>query len=133
MRWGEFDHVGVFCYSDEGGTHSRRLKRKVASRIAESRARRLMELQRKIAARKNAARIGQELDVLVEGTSDQHDWVLQGRHAGQAPEIDGVVYLSGSESRPGQLCRVRVTDASDYDLVGEVILDDGRRHLTTTA
>jgi ribosomal protein S12 methylthiotransferase len=132
VRHAEFDHVGVFCYSDEDGTHSQRLKGKVAARIAESRARRLMELQRGIAARKNAGRIGQELEVLVEGSSEEHEWVLQGRHAGQAPEIDGVVYLSGAETRPGTLCRVRITDASDYDLVGEVISDAGRRHLTTT-
>ncbi len=132
VRWAEFDHVGVFCYSDEDGTHSQQYKGKVAPRIAESRARRLMALQREIAARRNAERIGQELDVLVEGSSDEHEWVLQGRHAGQAPEIDGVVYLSGADTRPGEFCRVRVTDASDYDLVGEAVAADGRLHLTTT-
>jgi len=120
IRWAEFDHLGVFCYSDESGTHSHCLKGKVAPRIAESRARRLLEIQRQIAARKNAARIGQELEVLVEGSSDEHEWVMAGRHAGQAPEVDGVVYLSGAEARPGEFCRVRITDASDYDLVGDV-------------
>jgi ribosomal protein S12 methylthiotransferase len=132
VREAEFDHLGVFCYSDESGTHSQRLKGKIAPRIAESRARRLMEIQRRIAARKNTERIGQELEVLVEGRSEEHEWVIQGRHAGQAPEIDGVVYLSGAETHPGQFCRVRITNASDYDLVGEVIPDDDRCHLITT-
>jgi len=62
--------------------------------------------------------------VLVEGTSDEHEYVLMGRHAGQAPEIDGQVYLSGGEATPGTLRPVQITQASDYDLVGELIGED---------
>jgi ribosomal protein S12 methylthiotransferase len=80
-----------------------------------------MSLQRSIARRKNRALVGRELDVLVEGPSEEHDLVMQGRHAGQAPEIDGQVYLSGGEVRAGEIRRVRVSQAADYDLVGEVV------------
>ena len=80
-----------------------------------------MTLQRKIAREANRALVGRELDVLVEGKSDEHDLVMQGRHAGQAPEIDGSVYLSGGLASPGEMRRVKITQASDYDLVGEIV------------
>ncbi|HVY49626.1 MAG TPA: 30S ribosomal protein S12 methylthiotransferase RimO [Minicystis sp.] len=124
VRWAEFDRVGVFRYSDEETNRSHALAGKVAPLVAANRSRRLMAVQRKIAHKKNEALVGQELDVLVEGTSDEHEYVLMGRHAGQAPDIDGQVYLSGGEARPGEMRRVVVTQASDYDLVGE-LLDDG--------
>ena len=71
--------------------------------------------------------IGRELDVLVEGQSDEHEYVMMGRHAGQAPDIDGQVYLSGGEARPGEMRRVQITQASDYDLVGELLDEDEER------
>ncbi|WP_437617501.1 30S ribosomal protein S12 methylthiotransferase RimO [Sorangium sp. So ce1151] len=124
VRWAEFERVGVFRYSDEETSRSYAIDGKVPARTAASRYRRLMALQRRISHRKSAAMIGRELEVLVEGTSDEHEYVLMGRHAGQAPEIDGQVYLSGGEVRPGEIRRVRITQASDYDLVGE-LLDEG--------
>ncbi|KYF83139.1 ribosomal protein S12 methylthiotransferase RimO [Sorangium cellulosum] len=126
VRWAEFERVGVFRYSDEETSRSHALEGKVPARTAASRYRRLMALQRRISHKKSAAMIGRELEVLVEGTSDEHEYVLMGRHAGQAPEIDGQVYLSGGEVRPGEMCRVRITQASDYDLVGEVLDEDER-------
>ncbi|HTN84531.1 MAG TPA: TRAM domain-containing protein, partial [Sorangium sp.] len=113
-------------------SRSHALDGKVPARTAASRYRRLMALQRRISHRKSAAMIGRELEVLVEGTSDEHEYVLMGRHAGQAPEIDGQVYLSGGEVRPGEICRVRITQASDYDLVGE-LLDEGEAALGAAA
>jgi ribosomal protein S12 methylthiotransferase len=79
-----------------------------------------MALQRKISKKRNRARIGNELDVLVEGTSEDNELVFCGRHAGQAPEIDGTVYLSGGPVLPGQMRRVKIVGGSDYDLHGEV-------------
>ncbi|WP_394838398.1 30S ribosomal protein S12 methylthiotransferase RimO [Pendulispora rubella] len=121
VTWAEFDHVGVFRYSDEESCKSFGFDDKVTARVASSRYRKLMSLQRRIARKANKARIGQELDVLVEGQSEEHDFVMAGRHAGQAPEIDGQVYLSGAEVLAGQIRRVRISQASDYDLVGDVI------------
>ncbi|MEI7893117.1 MAG: 30S ribosomal protein S12 methylthiotransferase RimO [Myxococcales bacterium] len=125
VEWARFEHVGVFRYSDEETTASYDLTDKVKPRVAASRYGRLMGQQRRIAREKNRARIGQELEVLVEGPSEEHEFVLKGRHAGQAPEIDGQVYLSGGEASAGTFVRVLVSQASDYDLVGE-ILDVGQ-------
>jgi ribosomal protein S12 methylthiotransferase len=124
VRWAEFDRVGVFRYSDEESAGSFLLEGKVPARVAERRHRRLMTLQRSIAHAKNAALVGKELEVLVEGPSDEHEYVMMGRHPGQAPDIDGQVYLSGGEARPGEMRRVSITQASDYDLVGELLDDD---------
>jgi ribosomal protein S12 methylthiotransferase len=126
VSWAEFDRVGVFRYSDEETSASAAMEGKVPTRVAQSRYRKLMNLQQRIAHKKNAALIGRELEVLVEGTSDEHEYVLMGRHQGQAPDIDGQVYLSGGEARAGQIRRVRITQAADYDLVGELFEDDAQ-------
>jgi ribosomal protein S12 methylthiotransferase len=121
VRWAEFDHVGVFRYSDEASSHSALLEGKVPEAVAAERAEELMKVQRAISRRKNRARVGQSLDVLVEGVSEENEWVLVGRHAGQAPEIDGCVYLSGDVPMPGHMCHVTITQSTDYDLLGEVV------------
>lgn len=124
VKWAEFEHVGVFRYSDEESAGSNALDGKVKTALAASRWRKLMALQRKIARAKNRQLVGRELEVLVEGPSEEHDLVMMGRHRGQAPEIDGQVYLSGGEVLPGQMRRVVITQAADYDLVGDVV-DEG--------
>jgi ribosomal protein S12 methylthiotransferase len=120
VRWAEFDRVAAFRYSDEEGVRSKTMDGKVPEKVAEARYRKLMALQRPISHAKNQKLVGQKLDVIVEGTSDEHEYVLMGRHAGQAPDIDGQVYLSGGEAVSGTLRRVQITQASDYDLVGEL-------------
>ncbi|MFO0587664.1 MAG: 30S ribosomal protein S12 methylthiotransferase RimO [Polyangiaceae bacterium] len=124
VKWAEFDRVGVFRYSDEESSRSFTIEGKVPARTAAARYRKLMTLQRKISQKKSETLIGRELDVLVDGASDEHEYVMMGRHAGQAPDIDGQVYLSGGEVQPGEMRRVRISQASDYDLVGELIDDD---------
>lgn len=121
VDWAQFDHVGVFKYSDEESAKSHAQDAKVRPVDISNRWRKLMSVQRKIARKKNKALIGRELDVLVEGPSEEHELVMAGRHEGQAPEIDGQVYLSGGEVERGQMRRVRITQAADYDLVGDVI------------
>jgi ribosomal protein S12 methylthiotransferase len=121
VRWAEFDRVAAFRFSDEEGVPSQTMDAKVTEKIASSRYRKLMAAQRPISHAKNQTLVGRTLDVIVEGTSDEHEYVLMGRHAGQAPEIDGQVYLSGGEAMPGTLRRVQITQASDYDLVGELL------------
>jgi ribosomal protein S12 methylthiotransferase len=120
VRWAEFDRLAAFRYSDEESVASHGMEAKVSEQVAARRYRKLMALQRPISHAKNRALIGKTLDVLVEGESDEHEFVLMGRHAGQAPEIDGQVYLSDGEASAGTQRRVVVTQASDYDLVGEL-------------
>ena len=68
-----------------------------------------MSIQRRISKKKNRAMIGQELDVLVEGPSEDSELVMMGRHAGQAPEIDGCVYLSGGSALPSAIVTLDVS------------------------
>jgi ribosomal protein S12 methylthiotransferase len=126
MREVEFDHVGVFTYSKEENTEAAELPDQVAAEVAEERRAELMELQSGISRRKNEARIGQRLRVLVDGVSEEHEYVLEGRHQGQALDIDGVTYLSfeGDDVGPvvpGQFVEVEIDDATEYDLVGVVV------------
>ncbi len=115
----QLDHVGVFQYSDEETCQSHELDAKVDPAVAEQRAERLLGLQRGISKRKNLARVGQKLRVLVEGASEESDLVMIGRHSGQAPEVDGLVYLSHGPVQPGTLCTATVVSATDYDLLAE--------------
>jgi ribosomal protein S12 methylthiotransferase len=124
VEWARFEHAVVFRYSDEETCGAYAMDAKVAPLIAANRARKLLATQRRIAREKNRALLDRELDVLVEGPSEEHDLVMKGRHAGQAPDIDGSVYLSEGEAHPGEMRRVRITQASDWDLVGD-LLDEG--------
>jgi ribosomal protein S12 methylthiotransferase len=121
----QFDRFGVFAYSQEEGTPAGERLDQVPLEIREQRRDYLMSVQQEIHARKIASLIGQELEVIVDGESEEHAWVLQGRYYGQAPEIDGHVLLSFEDpeitARPGDFLRVRITSASDYDLVGTVL------------
>jgi ribosomal protein S12 methylthiotransferase len=121
VKWARFEHAVVFRYSDEETCAAHGMDAKVPGLIAANRGRKLMGIQRTIAREKNQALIGRELDVLVEGPSEDHELVMKGRHAGQAPEIDGGVYLSEGEARPGEMRRVRISQASDFDLVGDLL------------
>lgn len=121
VEWARFDNVGVFKYSDEETAKSHEQDGKNRPVTISNRWRKLMSVQRRIARQKNKALVGREIDVLVEGPSEEHELVMAGRHAGQAPEVDGQVYLSGGEVLAGQIRRVRVTQSAAYDLVGDVI------------
>jgi len=121
VEWARFEHVGVFRFSDEESAQTYAMEGKVKPLTAANRYRKLMALQRKIARAANSSLIGKELDVLVEGVSEEHEFVVEGRHAGQAPGIDGKVFLSGGDASPGEIRRVRIDQASDYDLVGELL------------
>ncbi len=120
VKWAEFDRVGVFRYSDEPEAHAFALEGKVDARTSYNRARKLMGLQRGISKAKNKGLVGRDLTVLVEGASEESELVMVGRHRGQAPDIDGCVYLSGGEARPGTMVQVKVSQATDYDLLGQV-------------
>jgi ribosomal protein S12 methylthiotransferase len=118
---GQFDNVGVFTFSDEEGTASFALEGRVLARVKESRRRRLMALQKKISTRKNKARVGDRVEVLVEGTHPDTDLLLRGRMATQAPEIDGQVILNDGVADPGQFVACEVTEAHPYDLVARIV------------
>ena len=124
VREAELDRVGVFSYSREEGTVAALLPKRVPAKEMEARRRELLRIQRQVSKKKMRALRGREIEVLVEGPSDESEYVLMGRHQGQAPEIDGQVYLSLAEGPPpvaGDFVRARVTNSAEYDLAAEVI------------
>ena len=115
-----FEHLGVFVYSPEEGTKAARLKGRVPADVGERRRREIMEVQREISYDKNIRLIGKRLGVLVEGASEKGN-LLKGRHEGQAPDIDGLVYISKGSAEAGEFAAVEITDAHEYDLVGKIV------------
>ena len=132
----EFDRVAVFHYSDEEGTPAINLDEKIEREVMDERRNAILAAQESIASAKGQAKVGSILDVLIDGRSEETNFVLEGRHEGLAPEIDGVVYIDEetepvspkhqkpqdlSTLQPGDLCTVEITDAASYDLTGRIV------------
>jgi ribosomal protein S12 methylthiotransferase len=117
----EFDHLGVFTYSDEEGTAGFELPGRVPARVKEARRRRLMALQKRIAHRRNRARVGERTLVLAEGPHPETELLVKGRLASQAPEIDGAVLINDGQPEPGAFVTCEITEAHPYDLVARVV------------
>ncbi len=116
-----FERMGCFQYSDEEGTAAFDLPNKVPQKTIERRWREVMAIQQRINREQNKQLIGKRLTVLVEGVSPETEHLLVGRHEGQAPEIDGQVYINDGLAYPGEFVTVEVTETHDYDLVGKVV------------
>ena len=114
-----FDHVGVFTYSHEEGTSAHRLADDVPAQLKKQRQSALMSLQRKIVKKAQQLRAGQQVRLLVDGPSAEHELVLRGRLEGQAPDIDPVVYLTDCdpEFSAGQFLWAEIVGSRDYDLL----------------
>ena len=81
----------------------------------------IMSLQAKISRKKNRARTGQQIEVLVEGPSQKNSYALQGRAVFQAPEVDGMVYIKEGRAAAGAFVKVKITSGLTYDLAGEMV------------
>ena len=115
----EFDHVGIFTYSDEEGTTAYDYPDRVLQEVKEERKNTLMEFQKEVVLRKNRDRIGRVESVLVEGFDPQENYLMTGRLASQAPDIDGQILLEKCEAEPGQIISVKIKGVADYDLIAE--------------
>jgi ribosomal protein S12 methylthiotransferase len=115
----QFDRMGVFRYSHEEGTRAASLSNHVPKGVKEARYRETMELQASISLRKNLGLIGTMQRVLVEGHCPETPYLLKGRMASQAPDIDGEVYITRGRAN-NRLVDLRVTHASEYDVIGEI-------------
>jgi ribosomal protein S12 methylthiotransferase len=116
-----FDMMGVFPYSAEPGTPMGRMDNQIPDDLKRQRVEELMLAQQEVAFTKAKAMVGKTIDVLIErpaGRDDEDAFVA--RSQSQAPEIDSVVYVNGSDLHAGQLAHVRVTDYQAYDLVAQV-------------
>jgi ribosomal protein S12 methylthiotransferase len=114
-----FERLGVFTYSPEEGTPALVLPDPVPREQAEERAAIVQTAQDRIALDALKSLRGTVQEVLVDGPSQDPAFEWEGRLAGQAPEIDGVVYLRGGGLAPARFERVRITDVEGYELVGE--------------
>jgi ribosomal protein S12 methylthiotransferase len=118
----KFERLGVFRYSDEENTDAYTLGDRVPAKVKKSRWEKVMRRQKKISRAHQEALLGTVHEAMVEGPSPESELLLQGRLWSQAPEIDGVTYISSPDPLTvGQLVKVRITQAHDYDLVGEVV------------
>lgn len=114
-----FDHLGAFAYSREEGTPAASLPDQIPEHVRRERLERVFDLQRSIALEKNEALVGRTVTALIDRVEE--DGVALGRTAGQAFEIDGVIRIRGAAgARPGQFVEVRITEAYEDELGGEI-------------
>jgi ribosomal protein S12 methylthiotransferase len=127
VKKAQIDWLGVFTYSDEEGAAAYELapELKVPRRTIEARRRKLMKLQQKISTRSKAAWVDREIDLLVEGESEETALLWQGRTSLHAPEIDGKVLINDFGPHetlvPGTFYRALITESHDYDVVARII------------
>lgn len=121
----KFDWMGAFGYSDQEGAGAFVAEGKLSDREIERRRKHLMQLQRKISRKNKKALVGTEVDLLLEGLSEESDLLFEARTPMHAPEIDGKVFVNdvpdGLDPQPGQFYRAEITAAHDYDLVARII------------
>jgi ribosomal protein S12 methylthiotransferase len=117
----QFDRVGCFKYSPEESTAGGKMTDQIDEDIKEERFHRLMKLQLPISKKKHKKMIGSIVEVIVEGISEESELLLKGRTSQQAPDIDGIVYINEGDAKVGDIVKVEVTDAMEYDLIGRII------------
>jgi len=121
----EFDWMGTFAYSDQEGGEAFGLDAKLPQREIERRRKHLMHIQKTISRHKKKELRGKEVDVLLEGASEESDLLLEGRSEMHAPEIDGKLYITDVPERiepvPGEFYRCQITETHDYDLIAKIV------------
>lgn len=117
----EFDHLGVFTYSPEEGTRAEKMKGKIPAKIKAERYHQIMTIQRKISLKKQKEQVGSRVEVLIEGSGKKAGVLWEGRTRRQAPEIDGLTFLTKGVGIPGEIVEARITRAGAYDLYGEIL------------
>jgi ribosomal protein S12 methylthiotransferase len=116
-----FDHLGAFVYSAEPQTPAAELGRRVPRPTAERRHSELLEIQRPIALASRQRLVGRRIEVLVEGVCEETEHLLEGRHRGMAPGIDGRVLINDGTAPAGSLVELEVREAYADDVVGRIV------------
>ncbi|HVA50803.1 MAG TPA: 30S ribosomal protein S12 methylthiotransferase RimO [Pirellulales bacterium] len=116
-----FQRVGVFTYSFEADTPSAKISDHLDEETKEARRERLMAVQQEVAFEWNQRQIGRQLDVLIDRPvpEERNAWI--GRSYADAPDVDGVVYVSGKKLRPGQIVRCEIVASQEYDLIAAAV------------
>lgn len=121
VRWGGLEHLGVFTYSREKGTAAARLSPAVPGKVAQERKDAIMRLQAGISKKNHRRLVGRTLPVLVEGTSPETELLLKGRTSAMAPDVDEEVLINKGEGMVGEIALVKIIEAHEYDLIGEIV------------
>lgn len=124
----KFDHLGVFAFSPEPGTRAARLPNQVENAVKEARRHELLMLQKGISESLLSMKVGQLLPVLVEGPHPETDLLMSGRLKSQAPEVDGMVLITGGTATVGQIVSARITGSHSYDVEAEIPEDTQATH-----
>ena len=117
----QFDRLGVFCYSREEGTPAAEMPDQISERVKRERHKKIMKVQARVSFKRNRSLIDSLEQVIIEGYSDETDLLLKGRSSRQAPDIDGQVYVTAGNAIVGDIVMLKITDSSDYDLIGEIV------------
>jgi tRNA A37 methylthiotransferase MiaB len=116
-----FDHLGVFKFSPEAGARAANFPGQLSAQVKEKRRRAVLAAQRRVTLARNRARLGQIVEVLVEGPAEGAGPVMTGRAWFQAPEVDGLIYFDGDQPETGRLVQARLIKASAYDLAARLV------------
>lgn len=115
----KFERLGVFTYSKEERTKASLMRNHVPQKIKEERYNAIMQLQAEISLKKNKELIGTDQEVIIDGKSEEKEFIWRGRFYGQVPEIDGVVYIRNGNFKTGDIVNVRINNSNEYDLFSE--------------
>lgn len=117
------DNIGIFKYSREPQSHSHDLPNQISDEVKDLRYHKLMQIQRKVVKKRNRSMIGKKLEVIVEGYHPESQLLMRGRYFGQCPEIDGQIIINDGRKVKafGERYTVQISDAADYDLIGQVL------------
>lgn len=121
MREVRLDHVGVFSYSNEEGSPSEKLSDQVPEHVRNARRDHLLAVQAELSSENIKKYLGQRIQVLVEGVSEETELLLEGRSKYQAPDVDGVVYINDGNASPGDFVDVLISETAVYDIIGGII------------
>jgi len=112
----EFDKLGLFPYSPEEGTGACAMQNRPRAQTVQKRCAELMSIQQEISRNLLEDKVGSDTDVIIDRISDDPDFNYEGRTKGDAPEVDGRVFVSSGSFETGQIVRMRIIGAGDYDL-----------------
>ena len=114
---------GFFATPGRRGRRRPPCTEQIPERVKKARYHKLMKAQSRVSFRKNRALVGRVEPVLVEGYSEETELLLRGRSIRQAPDVDGQVYITAGQAEIGTIVPLRITDSSEYDLIGEIAED----------
>ncbi len=117
---GLFDYLGVFSYWPEEGSRAAQFPQQVPEALKGERLQTILDIQQGITEKRLRAEVGRTRKVLIEGLSQESDLLLQGRTAFQAPEIDGLTYITEGDAKPGTIVDVEIQDCHEFDLFARI-------------